>query len=101
MATGWTIPVSVASEGLLLMLGSVVRVELCRTDLRLGSNGACAPRTKPDRARLLHPAYSIFARLAELRTQPDSGGRHDEGQQLALDAPSLGLVPLLCNVTFE
>lgn len=76
--------------------------------------GSYAPRAKADRARSLELVYAVFPRLAERRTQ--LGGTMSGGEQqmlaigrglmlrprlLMLDEPSLGLAPVMCDVTFE
>ncbi|HEX4779754.1 MAG TPA: ABC transporter ATP-binding protein [Usitatibacter sp.] len=76
--------------------------------------GSYAPRAKPERARSLELVYAVFPRLAERRTQ--LGGTMSGGEQqmlaigrglmlrprlLMLDEPSLGLAPVMCDVTFE
>ena len=76
--------------------------------------GSYAPRAKADRARSLELVYSIFPRLAERRTQlagTMSGGEQQmlavgrglmlQPRLLMLDEPSLGLAPVMCDVTFE
>ena len=76
--------------------------------------GSYAPRAKAERARSLELVYAVFPRLAERRTQ--LGGTMSGGEQqmlaigrglmlrprlLMLDEPSLGLAPVMCDVTFE
>ncbi|HXF78370.1 MAG TPA: ABC transporter ATP-binding protein [Usitatibacter sp.] len=76
--------------------------------------GSYAPRAKSERARSLELVYAVFPRLAERRTQ--LGGTMSGGEQqmlaigrglmlrprlLMLDEPSLGLAPVMCDVTFE
>jgi branched-chain amino acid transport system ATP-binding protein len=76
--------------------------------------GSYAPRAKPERARSLELVYGIFPRLAERRTQLAGTMSGGEQQMLAvargmmlkprllmLDEPSLGLAPVMCDVTFE
>ena len=76
--------------------------------------GAYAPRAKPERARSLELVYAVFPRLAERRTQLAGTMSGGEQQMLAigrglmlrprllmLDEPSLGLAPVMCDVTFE
>jgi branched-chain amino acid transport system ATP-binding protein len=76
--------------------------------------GAYAPRAKSERQRSLDLVYSIFPRLAERRRQYAGTMSGGEQQMLAvgrglmlkprllmLDEPSLGLAPLMCDVTFE
>jgi branched-chain amino acid transport system ATP-binding protein len=76
--------------------------------------GAYAPRAKADRARSLDFVYGIFPRLAERRGQLAGTMSGGEQQMLAvgrgmmlmprllmLDEPSLGLAPVMCDVTFE
>jgi branched-chain amino acid transport system ATP-binding protein len=76
--------------------------------------GSYAPRAKPDRARSLELVYSIFPRLAERRKQLAGTMSGGEQQMLAvargmmlkprllmLDEPSLGLAPVMCDVTFD
>lgn len=76
--------------------------------------GSYAPRAKPERARSLELVYGIFPRLAERRKQLAGTMSGGEQQMLAvgrgmmlkprllmLDEPSLGLAPVMCDVTFE
>jgi branched-chain amino acid transport system ATP-binding protein len=76
--------------------------------------GSYAPRAKPERARSLELVYGIFPRLAERRRQLAGTMSGGEQQMLAvarglmlrprllmLDEPSLGLAPVMCDVTFE
>ncbi|SRR6185437_8199858 len=76
--------------------------------------GSYAPRAKADRARSLDLVYDIFPRLAERRKQLAGTMSGGEQQMLAvgrgmmlkprllmLDEPSLGLAPVMCDVTFE
>jgi branched-chain amino acid transport system ATP-binding protein len=76
--------------------------------------GSYAPRAKAERARSLDLVYGIFPRLAERRTQLAGTMSGGEQQMLAvgrgmmlkprllmLDEPSLGLAPVMCDVTFE
>ena len=76
--------------------------------------GSYAPRAKVDRARSLDLVYGIFPRLAERRRQLAGTMSGGEQQMLAvgrgmmlkprllmLDEPSLGLAPVMCDVTFE
>lgn len=76
--------------------------------------GSYAPRAKSERLRSLDLVYSIFPRLAERRRQLAGTMSGGEQQMLAvgrglmlkprllmLDEPSLGLAPVMCDVTFE
>jgi branched-chain amino acid transport system ATP-binding protein len=76
--------------------------------------GSYAPRAKADRNSSLDLVYSIFPRLAERRRQLAGTMSGGEQQMLAvgrglmlkprllmLDEPSLGLAPVMCDVTFE
>jgi branched-chain amino acid transport system ATP-binding protein len=76
--------------------------------------GSYAPRAKAERARSLELVYGIFPRLAERRNQLAGTMSGGEQQMLAvgrgmmlkprllmLDEPSLGLAPVMCDVTFE
>jgi branched-chain amino acid transport system ATP-binding protein len=76
--------------------------------------GSYAPRAKAERARSLELVYGIFPRLAERRRQLAGTLSGGEQQMLAvgrgmmlkprllmLDEPSLGLAPVMCDVTFE
>jgi branched-chain amino acid transport system ATP-binding protein len=76
--------------------------------------GSYAPRAKADRASSLDLVYGIFPRLAERRKQLAGTMSGGEQQMLAvgrglmlkprllmLDEPSLGLAPVMCDVTFE
>jgi branched-chain amino acid transport system ATP-binding protein len=76
--------------------------------------GSYAPRAKPERQRSLDLVFSIFPRLAERRRQLAGTMSGGEQQMLAvgrglmlkprllmLDEPSLGLAPVMCDVTFE
>jgi branched-chain amino acid transport system ATP-binding protein len=76
--------------------------------------GSYAPRAKAERARSLDLVYGIFPRLAERRRQLAGTMSGGEQQMLAvgrgmmlrprllmLDEPSLGLAPVMCDVTFE
>jgi branched-chain amino acid transport system ATP-binding protein len=76
--------------------------------------GSYAPRAKAERARSLELVYGIFPRLAERRHQLAGTMSGGEQQMLAvgrgmmlkprllmLDEPSLGLAPVMCDVTFE
>ena len=76
--------------------------------------GSYTPRAKAERARSLQLVYAIFPRLAERRTQLAGTMSGGEQQMLAvgrglmlrprllmLDEPSLGLAPVMCDVTFE
>ncbi|MBV9558564.1 MAG: ABC transporter ATP-binding protein [Pseudolabrys sp.] len=76
--------------------------------------GSYAPRAKADRKNSLDLVYGIFPRLAERRKQLAGTMSGGEQQMLAvgrgmmlkprllmLDEPSLGLAPVMCDVTFE
>ncbi len=76
--------------------------------------GSYAPRAKAERARSLERVYAVFPRLAERRGQLAGTMSGGEQQMLAigrglmlrprllmLDEPSLGLAPVMCDVTFE
>ncbi|MBN9006761.1 MAG: ABC transporter ATP-binding protein [Rhizobiales bacterium] len=76
--------------------------------------GSYAPRAKADRESSLDLVYTIFPRLAERRKQLAGTMSGGEQQMLAvgrgmmlkprllmLDEPSLGLAPVMCDVTFE
>ena len=76
--------------------------------------GSYTPRAKAGRAQSLELVYAIFPRLAERRTQLAGTMSGGEQQMLAvgrglmlkprllmLDEPSLGLAPVMCDVTFE
>jgi branched-chain amino acid transport system ATP-binding protein len=76
--------------------------------------GSYAPRARADRNSSLDLVYSIFPRLAERRKQLAGTMSGGEQQMLAvgrglmlkprllmLDEPSLGLAPVMCDVTFE
>jgi branched-chain amino acid transport system ATP-binding protein len=76
--------------------------------------GSYAPRAKAERSRSLDLVYGIFPRLAERRGQlagTMSGGEQQmlavgrglmlQPRLLMLDEPSLGLAPVMCDVTFE
>jgi branched-chain amino acid transport system ATP-binding protein len=76
--------------------------------------GAYVPQAKPDRKHTLDLVYSIFPVLAERRKQLAGTMSGGEQQMLAvgrglmlkprllmLDEPSLGLAPVMCDVTFD
>jgi branched-chain amino acid transport system ATP-binding protein len=76
--------------------------------------GAYAPHAKAERARTLQVVYEIFPVLAERRRQRAGTMSGGEQQMLAvgrglmlkprllmLDEPSLGLAPVITDVTFE
>jgi len=76
--------------------------------------GSYVPRAKTERTSSLDLVYSIFPRLAERRKQLAGTMSGGEQQMLAvgrglmlkprllmLDEPSLGLAPVMCDVTFE
>jgi branched-chain amino acid transport system ATP-binding protein len=76
--------------------------------------GAFVPRAKADRTQTMERVYAIFPRLADRRKQLAGTMSGGEQQMLAvgrglmlkprllmLDEPSLGLAPVMVDVTFE
>jgi branched-chain amino acid transport system ATP-binding protein len=76
--------------------------------------GAYVPAAKADRRKTMELVYSIFPRLADRRKQLAGTMSGGEQQMLAvgrglmlkprllmLDEPSLGLAPVMCDVTFD